>query len=176
MAECSEIEAGGEVRTIKDATARNGVAANAAAIEDIEAVIPSNASESNLLATEDEVKTSQKVLLTLKTIPGLTMAWAAVDERAHSAWRVGNIAIINISFNVSGTYTGETKWIELFDMPNTLLKQGEHFETPYTQDFGWDVAGSKPCSLLVANNGLFIQNQVISRGYNGQLILPIAKN
>lgn len=35
MAECSEIEAGGEVRTIKDATARQGVAANAAAIEEI---------------------------------------------------------------------------------------------------------------------------------------------
>lgn len=35
MAECSEIEAGGEVRTIKDATARSGVAANAAAIEEI---------------------------------------------------------------------------------------------------------------------------------------------
>lgn len=35
MAECSEIEAGGEIRTIKDATARNGVAANAVAIEEI---------------------------------------------------------------------------------------------------------------------------------------------
>lgn len=35
MAEVSEIEAGGEVRTIKDATARQGVAANAAAIEEI---------------------------------------------------------------------------------------------------------------------------------------------
>lgn len=33
MAEVSEIEAGGEVRTVKDATARQGVAANAAAIE-----------------------------------------------------------------------------------------------------------------------------------------------
>ena len=35
MAEVSEIEADGEVRTIKDATARSGVAANAAAIEAI---------------------------------------------------------------------------------------------------------------------------------------------
>lgn len=35
MTEVSEIEAGGEVRTIKDATARGGVAANAAAIEEI---------------------------------------------------------------------------------------------------------------------------------------------
>lgn len=35
MAECSEIEAGGEVRTVKDTTARQGVATNAAAIEAI---------------------------------------------------------------------------------------------------------------------------------------------
>lgn len=35
MAECSEIEAGGEVRTIKDATARQGVATNVAAITEI---------------------------------------------------------------------------------------------------------------------------------------------
>lgn len=39
MAECSEIEAGGEVRTIKDATARSGVAANAAAITAINTLI-----------------------------------------------------------------------------------------------------------------------------------------
>lgn len=57
MAECSEIEAGGEVRTIKDATARSGVAANAAAIEAIKAVIPSTASASNKTTTMTEVKT-----------------------------------------------------------------------------------------------------------------------
>lgn len=51
MAEVSEIEAGGEVRTIKDATARNGVAANAAAIEEINEKIPSNASSSNQMIT-----------------------------------------------------------------------------------------------------------------------------
>lgn len=51
MAECSEIEAGGEVRTIKDATARNGVAANAAAIEEINEKIPASASTSNKMVT-----------------------------------------------------------------------------------------------------------------------------
>lgn len=176
MAECSEIEAGGEVRTIKDATARNGVAANAAAIEEIEAVIPSNASSSNLLATEDEVKTSPKVLLTAKTIPGLTVGWDSTDDRAHTAWRVGNLAIINISLNVSGMYAGGTGLIELFNMPNALLKQGEHFESPWMQYFGWDNIAASPCFLFTANNGFFLQNQQISRAYNGQLILPIAKN
>lgn len=54
MAECSEIEAGGEVRTIKDATARSGVTTNAAAIDAINAKIPANASASNkLVATSD---------------------------------------------------------------------------------------------------------------------------
>ena len=55
MAECSEIEAGGEVRTIKDATARSGVAANAAAIEEIVEKIPSNASSSNKLAAQSDL-------------------------------------------------------------------------------------------------------------------------
>lgn len=55
MAECSEIEAGGEVRTIKDATARSGVAANAAAIEEIDTKIPTNASSSNKMATAADI-------------------------------------------------------------------------------------------------------------------------
>ena len=56
MAEVSEIEAGGEVRTIKDTTARQGVAANAAAIEEINAKIPADASSSNKMATQADLK------------------------------------------------------------------------------------------------------------------------
>ena len=55
MTEVSEIEAGGEVRTVKDTTARQGVAANAAAIDEIEAVIPSTASTSNQLTTASDL-------------------------------------------------------------------------------------------------------------------------
>lgn len=55
MAECSEIEAGGEVRTVKDATARQGVEANTAAIEEINAMIPANASLSNKMATQLDI-------------------------------------------------------------------------------------------------------------------------
>lgn len=55
MAECSEIEAGGEVRTIKDATARSGVATNTTAIEEINTKIPSNASASNKMATASDL-------------------------------------------------------------------------------------------------------------------------
>lgn len=55
MEECSEIEAGGEVRTVKDTTARNGVAANAAAIREINEKIPATASASNQVATKTDV-------------------------------------------------------------------------------------------------------------------------
>lgn len=55
MAEVSEIEAGGEVRTIKDTTARQGVATNADAIDAINAKIPSNASASNKMATDADL-------------------------------------------------------------------------------------------------------------------------
>lgn len=55
MAEVSEIEAGGEVRTIKDTTARQGVATNATAIEEIVAKIPASASVSNQMATQSDV-------------------------------------------------------------------------------------------------------------------------
>lgn len=53
MAEVSEIEAGGEVRTIKDATARNGVAANAAAIEEINEKIAGLSAGGGLLPIVD---------------------------------------------------------------------------------------------------------------------------
>lgn len=75
MAEVSEIEAGGEVRTIKDTTARQGVAANAAAIEAIEAVIPSTASASNKLLTKDDLPTIGTVIKSAEITTSNT-AWA----------------------------------------------------------------------------------------------------
>lgn len=59
MAEVSEIEAGGEIRTVKDATAREGVATNAAAIEAIEELIPSTASASNQMTTAADLTNKQ---------------------------------------------------------------------------------------------------------------------
>lgn len=58
MTECSEIEAGGEVRTIKDTTARQGVEANAAAIANVNEKIPTSASASNKMLTEAYKKPS----------------------------------------------------------------------------------------------------------------------
>lgn len=60
MAECSEIEAGGEVRTIKDATARNGVAENADAINSIQEVIPSGTTTNNKLINASQLSDARK--------------------------------------------------------------------------------------------------------------------
>ena len=59
MAECSEIEAGGEIRTIKDTTARQGVATNTTAIEEIIAKIPASASASNQMTTAADLANKQ---------------------------------------------------------------------------------------------------------------------
>lgn len=60
MAEVSEIEAGGEVRTIKDATARNGVEANANAINSIQEVIPSGTTTNNKLVNASQLSDARK--------------------------------------------------------------------------------------------------------------------
>lgn len=60
MAEVSEIEAGGEVRTIKDTTARSGVAANTLAITAIQNVIPSDTTADNKLVNASQLSNTRK--------------------------------------------------------------------------------------------------------------------
>ena len=71
MAEVSEIEAGGEVRTIKDATARSGVAANTNAIAGIQEVIPSGTTTNNKLVNASQLsdaRKADKIIWSLKEI------------------------------------------------------------------------------------------------------------
>ena len=75
MAEVSEIEAGGEVRTVKDTTARQGVEANAAAIE--------------ALATSLKLKTITNVL-TINT------ALSGVSITDNVVFKLGGLGIIDI--------------------------------------------------------------------------------
>ena len=75
MAECSEIEAGGEVRTIKDATARQGVAANAAAIE--------------ALAASLELKTITSVLT-------INSALSGVHTTDNTVFKFNKLGILEI--------------------------------------------------------------------------------
>ena len=60
MAEVSEIEAGGEVRKIKDTTARSGVAENAAAIETINARLNSTTRVARMLQNKLAVLNKNK--------------------------------------------------------------------------------------------------------------------
>ena len=75
MAEVSEIEAGGEVRTVKDTTARQGVAANTQAIEEINEKIPTAASASNKLLTKDDLPTIGTVIKSAEITTNSTV-WA----------------------------------------------------------------------------------------------------
>lgn len=71
MAEVSEIEAGGEVRTIKDATARQGVTINANAIAEINEKIPTSASSLNKMATQNDVTKAKPTFATGVTSDGI---------------------------------------------------------------------------------------------------------
>ena len=83
MAECSEIEAGGEVRTIKDATARDGVAANTQAIAAIEGKIPASASSSNKMATNNDISNAMNKLI-VRTEHGYFDMWSDGYEHTVS--------------------------------------------------------------------------------------------
>lgn len=75
----------------------------------------------------NNLKPSSAVLLQANSIPGITFAWENNEDNSHMAYRVGNLVIINVSVFVTGTYSGESTWVNLFEMPSSLLKSGEQF-------------------------------------------------
>lgn len=75
----------------------------------------------------NNLKPSSAVLLQANSIPGITIAWENNEDKSHMAYRVGNLVIINVSCFVTGTYSGESTWDNLFEMPSSLLKSGEQF-------------------------------------------------
>lgn len=83
MAEVSEIEAGGEVRTIKDTTARQGVTANANAIAEINEKIPTSASASNKMATNNDISNAMNKLI-VRTEHGYFDMWSDGHEHTVS--------------------------------------------------------------------------------------------
>ena len=82
MAEVSEIEAGGEIRTIKDTTARQGVATNANAITTINEKIPTSASASNKMLTEAYKKPST---ITVTSVCSNGFATIIIPKEAKTA-------------------------------------------------------------------------------------------
>ena len=75
----------------------------------------------------NNLKPSSAVLLQANSIPGISITWEGNEDKSHMAYRVGNLVIINVSCFVTGTYSGETTWENLFEMPSSLLKSGEQF-------------------------------------------------
>lgn len=68
-----------------------------------------------------------------KTVPGLTLRWNSDFfgvSGNNRAWRYGNICFMYIDMIVNGTYTGSSTWVDLWDMPNDLLNDGEQFVIP----------------------------------------------
>ena len=119
MAEVSEIEAGGEVRTVKDTTARQGVAANSAAITEINEKIPATASASNQMATATDVS---------KSIP-TSQSGTLPNGIKWSRW--GKVVTI--------TVTGEFTDGQQLDLPFTPLINTTFMLTWITSLVGWGI-------------------------------------
>ena len=60
-------------------------------------------------------------MLVGNTIPGITLEWENNEDEAHLAYRVGNVIVLNVSVFVKGTYTGTTNWIDLFNLPTSII-------------------------------------------------------
>ena len=132
MAEVSEIEAGGEVRIVKDATARQGVAANANAIAGSNEKIPAAASASNKMATARDVS---EVIPTSQTgNPSQKVAW--------SRW--GKVVVLTIS--------GEFTDGQQIDLPFTPLAPNSNILFWGSATVGWmDITVTKKAIIHVVS-------------------------
>ena len=137
MAEVSEIEAGGEVRTVKDTTARQGVATNAAAIEEIVTKIPASASASNKMATASDVSEAIPTSQTGNPSPNVT--W--------SRW--GKVVVLT----VSGEFTDGQQ----IDLPFTPLAPNSNILFWGSTTVGWmDIKVTKKAIIhIVSGSSVF---------------------
>lgn len=128
--------------------------------------------------TDDEGGTSisSPVLLTAKSVPGLTLTWRNDHEDAHQAFRVGDVVYVNLFLDVTGTYTGTSGNVELFDMPEALLENGESFIAPYYINNGWDTVNNKPYQLRYLNQTYFENGYSYNLNFQGQIILLITRS
>lgn len=132
MAECSEIEAGGEVRTIKDTTARNGVAENAAAIETIDARLNSTTRIARMLKNELAVVNKNKIYA-FSLIRGATQGYF----RPYSFVFWGGYLTVNDTVN----YYVEGVQIEIF---KAIARDGDNFTIRNVSDGVIDIIQLNP--------------------------------
>lgn len=132
MAEVSEIEAGGEVRTVKDATARSGVAANAAAIETISARLNSTTRVARMLLNELAVINKNKIYA-FTLIRGATTG----QFRPYSFVFWGGYLTVNDTVN----YYVEGSQIAIF---KAIARNGDNFTIQNVSDNAIDIIQLNP--------------------------------
>lgn len=118
MAEVSEIEAGGEVRTIKDTTARQGVATNTAAIEEINEKIPASASASNKMVTLSEIASYNELSSPESVILPTT---AQYDGVLSTGAENGGY----LSFKINSVNKGVTSTSGRYSAADFIIKKGD---------------------------------------------------
>lgn len=129
MADVSEIEAGGEVRTIKDTTARQGVAANTASIEEIAGKIPTSASASNQMVTASDLASK---LSKPSTSPNATVISSFTGQYVNSgsplSWTADRQGFVKIHYaNVGASYSIELKIDNVsVDSASNLSAESDH--------------------------------------------------
>jgi len=115
-------------------------------------------------------------LLVENTIPGITLEWENNEDEAHLAYRVGNVIILNVSVFVKGTYTGTTNWIDLFNLPTSLLKPGERFHhTPTSIIAGINFINGDTERIVRARQMTFVNGDTYNSYLDYQCIISITK-
>lgn len=107
MAEVTEVEVNGEVRTIKDTTARNGVAANATAIADNAAAITQAQSDIETNTTEiTNIKNNEKnISVNFNTTTYASNAGLVVYKNNNTVFINGSLHIPNALTSINTSYT-----------------------------------------------------------------------
>lgn len=151
MATVYGIEVAGETYDIEDTNAREGVQTNATDIDNIQAVVPSSASASNKLATQDDV-------------PDISIGEAYTDTKQGLhliIYKSGKTC----QFDCKGTYTGTTQRIvELpFAIPATyrpkMAAQGIFAENTIDVPYGQWVIKTDGNIVLYGGNGDIVNNK-----------------
>lgn len=106
------------------------------------------------------------------TIAGLTTSWGDNAPASHIAYRVGNLIVMNVNLAITGTYSGTTGWVNLWNMPYSLIKTGETLNVPYMVNIGRNTSGN----VVTVLNGvaIYIENgQNLTMGVTGQIVCSI---
>ena len=104
----------------------------------IDSIVNGNMRPATSNAVYLQQKNSNVVVLEANSISGITVTTVSEGSRAI---RVGNLCYFCISFDLTGTYTGQSAWTEVLKKPTNLLKPGEYFYIPWLMNIPTNVGG-----------------------------------